>query len=156
MLPSAEVYFSNSNSTNKLSETLSFMKTFNIIAGISECYFDVSDTASCETHVVKPAVKYIKLGIRKSREWWRKVGERITTSWTQSRTGATGFVTNFAHHDVSVRGVSGYLGLAQAALKTLIRSFGSSPSSAWADISSTGLSFASGIVAAIQPDVAKM
>ncbi|KAJ6073367.1 hypothetical protein N7467_011452 [Penicillium canescens] len=156
MLPSAEVYFSNSNSTYKVSETLSFMKTFIIIAGISECYFDISDTASCETHVVKPAVKYTKLGITKSREWWRKVGERITTSWTPSRTRATAFVTNFTHYDLSARGVSGYLGLAQAALKTLIRSFGSSSSSAWADISSTGLSFASGIVAAIQPDVAKI
>lgn len=156
ILSSAEVYFSNSNSTNKVSESLSFMKTFNIIAGISECYFDISDTASCETHVVKPAVKYIKLGITKSREWWRKIGERITTSWTQSRTRATAFVTTFTHYDISAKGVSGYLNLTQTALKTLIRSFGSSSSSAWADISSTGLSFASGIVAATQPDIAKM
>ena len=132
------------------------MKTFNVIAGISECYFDISDTASCETHVVKPAVKYIKLGITKSREWWRKIGERITTSWTQSRTRATAFVTTFTHYDFNTKGVSGYLSLAQTALKTLIRSVGSSSSTAWADISSTGLSFASGIVAATQPDIAKM
>jgi hypothetical protein len=131
------------------------MKNFDVIAGISECYFDVSDTAACEINVVKPAVKLIQLGITKSREWWGKIGEKLTNLWTHSVTRITAFVTTFTHYEFSANSIRESVVLFQKVLSLLVR-FIDSSSSAWTEISSTGLSFASGIIATTHLDIVEM
>lgn len=149
--------FSANETSDMTNSSSNSTKGWNIALGYIECYFDISDEASCEKNVVKPIMGYVKLGINESRKFYKKHYVDYRNKVTQWRSSATEFVAEFTHHDISCSKGCNYFSLAQKAMKKLkSMTFNASTSLAGINISSAGLSFVSGIVSATKSDVTRM
>ncbi|KAJ5111981.1 hypothetical protein N7532_000026 [Penicillium argentinense] len=128
------------------------MKHFNTVAGIVECYYDISSNASCEANVVQPATYWTRVGIKYSRDYYHKLGEKLEKYWKKPRAQATSFVIEFTHYKVNS---TNHVDVVQTAMKKLKHiSFDSSSSGM--NIGGFGLSFASGVAAAARPNITEM
>lgn len=116
-----------------------------------ECYYDISDDASCEANVVKPIMKYVKLGIDESRKYYKKVNQKYLKQIKEWRSEAVEFVKSFTHEDISFIKGTDYTSIAKKSIKLW-----KSSSIKMSDISSAGLSFASGVYVASKSSVVKV
>lgn len=144
-------------STTNATEKAEKESHLNIALGIMECYFDISDAASCEKNVLKPFAYYTRLGVYYSRNWYKKIYNKYYVQLKQWKNKATSFASDFTQHDLSCKKGCNYFAFAKKALKSWKSVLsGSSSLLGRFDFSSAGLSFASGVVAATMSNVTEM
>lgn len=149
--------FSVNETTDETSKTPEKKEHLDFAVDIVECYFDISDPASCEKKVLKPFAYYTRQGLIYSREYYKKIYNKYFAQIKKWKTQATSLASDFTHQDFTCDKGCNYFSMAKKVLHNW-KSIFSGPSSMLGgfDISSAGLSFASGVVAATKSNVTEM
>lgn len=123
--------------------------------GIIECYYDISDGDSCEEKVVQPATYWAKVGIHYSRAWYKKIYNKYFPKMKEWKKEANYFLEEFSHKNLTSE--ADYFAVAKKFISQWKDIFsGSSSMLGGFDISSAGLSFASGVFTSVKPNVTEM